>query len=344
MFVDEKELLIRAGKGGDGAITFRREKYVPKGGPDGGDGGRGGSVYAIGKPNLHALTHLAHLDRIVAEDGANGRRQKLKGHDGKDATIAVPLGTVLYTRDATGEWVSQVEILQEDVPYYLARGGNGGWGNWHFRSSVSQSPERANPGLPGEEKRVRIVLKLIADIGLIGLPNSGKSTLLSVLSAARPKIANYPFTTLEPQLGVATLGSGDKQHQVIIADLPGLIEGASQGKGLGTAFLKHVERTRVVFHCLDSSQSLNDLQDAYRTIRRELNNWGAALGDKPEHIVFTKSDLSLPEEITEKSNQFRAWLSAQNSPAVPAANPISTVSAVAHSGLEALLTTALHLL
>jgi GTP-binding protein len=292
MFIDEKQLLVRAGKGGDGAILFRREKYVPRGGPDGGDGGRGGDIVIEARHNLHALAHLRSVRKILAEDGMKGGHRTSTGKSGDDTTILVPLGTQIYM----GE-VLLVEMVEDKQQHVLCRGGNGGWGNWRFRSSVQQAPDRANPGLPGEEKEIRMVLKLIADVGLIGLPNAGKSTLLSVISKAEPKIANYPFTTLEPQLGVATIGKGADERQVVVADLPGLIEGAADGKGLGVKFLKHVERTKRLVHCIDASSGDPELiAQVYETVRAELAKFSPVLAAKDELICFTKAEM-VPEEF-----------------------------------------------
>jgi GTPase len=325
MFVDEKELYLKAGKGGDGAVLFRREKYVPRGGPDGGDGGRGGDVVLVAKHNLHALNHLAYTTKFLAQDGLIGGHEKSTGKSADALIVEVPCGTDVVDA-ASGDLIIS---LQNDGDTFLAcRGGNGGWGNWHFRSSIQQVPKRANPGLPGEERTVRLVLKLIADIGLVGLPNAGKSTLLSVVTAARPKIANYPFTTLEPQLGVATVTRGREQVSVVIADLPGLIEGAGTGKGLGTKFLKHVERTRHIVHCIDVSLPLDEMLAAYTTIRAELAIWSEVLAAKPETIALTKIELVTPEELAEK----RAALAELSG------HTVATISSQTREGLVELLT------
>lgn len=327
MFVDQKELLVRAGKGGNGAVLFRREKYVPRGGPDGGDGGRGGDVVIEAQHNLHALNHLAHTDQILAEDGLTGGHQRSSGRGGKPALIAVPLGT-LIERYQEGTWQLVEEMTTDKQQLVIAKGGNGGWGNWHFKSSTNQAPERANAGLPGEEKRLRLTLKLIADVGLVGLPNAGKSTLLAAVSAAQPKIANYPFTTLEPQLGVAQVARGKESIQVVIADLPGLIEGASAGKGLGTKFLRHVERTKTIIHCLDASQEPEVLLENYRVIRGELEQWSPILAEKPERIALTKTDMLEASEITSKQAFLKKKLKRE----------VYAISAVAKKGLAELLT------
>ena len=327
MFVDQKELSIEAGKGGDGAALFRREKYVPYGGPDGGDGGHGGSVIIEGRNNLHALTHLARMEKVEAEAGHGGSHQRSTGADGKDALILVPLGTEVFeVKD--GEQRLILEITEEGQKATLAEGGNGGWGNWHFKSSIQQTPDRANAGLPGQKLRVRLVLKLIADIGLVGFPNAGKSTLLSVVSAARPKIANYPFTTLEPQLGVALVGKAPDERSIVIADLPGLIEGASQGKGLGATFLRHIERTKMILHCIDSSMTEDEILLGYTQIRKELEQWSEVLSKKEERIVLTKQDLLMPEELESRKKALEKHTGKK----------VYTISAVSQQGVRNLLT------
>ncbi|MBU6389051.1 GTPase ObgE [Patescibacteria group bacterium] len=324
MFIDEKELRIQAGKGGDGAVLFRREIYVPRGGPDGGDGGNGGSVYLVAEENLHTLSHLANLEKINAEDGKKGGHRRSTGKSGEDQRIAVPPGTVLEIEE-NGAWNTVTELTEVGQEYLIAKGGSGGWGNWRFRSSVQQAPDRANPGLPGESKTIKLVLKLIADVGLVGLPNAGKSTLLAAVTAARPKIANYPFTTLEPQLGVAQLKGG--RPPIVIADLPGLIGGASQGKGLGTAFLKHIERTKSIIHCLDSSAEPDELKRQYRLIRKELASWSPELAEKPERVALTKTDMITHEEAEQKKKVLEQLTR----------RPVFLVSALTRQGLDALL-------
>ena len=328
MFLDEKELVLRAGKGGDGAALFRREKYVPRGGPDGGDGGKGGNVIIEGKTNIHALSHLSGVDRIEAENGQKGGHRRSSGKQGEDEVFYVPLGTFVSVQDEKGDYQPLLEVTEVGVPITLCEGGNGGWGNWHFRSSIQQAPDRFNAGLVGEVKNIKLVLKLIADIGLVGLPNAGKSTFLSVVSSARPKIANYPFTTLEPQLGVATIpGDKERTKTVVIADLPGLIEGASQGKGLGVTFLKHIERTKAIIHFLDSSDSTEDLFTHYKAIRKELENWSPELAAKSEAIALSKIDLLQPDELKEKI----AFIEKKTKKHVYA------ISAATHQGIAELL-------
>lgn len=330
MFLDEKELVVTAGKGGDGAALFRREKYVPRGGPDGGDGGRGGDVHIIGKANLHALSHLAHVEKIRAEDGHQGGHRRSTGKSGAGEEIAVPLGTIIYEKKEE-DWQLVGEITEEGDSLLIAKGGNGGWGNWHFRSSIQQAPERFNAGLPGEQKQIKLVLKLIADVGLVGLPNAGKSTLLSVVSAARPKIADYPFTTLEPQLGVVELPDHKLPGQIVIADLPGLIEGASQGKGLGATFLKHIERTSHLLHCIDSSLPLPEIEQNYQAIREELASWSPELAKKDETVVLTKAELVEGDELEEKVAALEKI----------SGKKVFTISAATHTGLLPLLTSLL---
>jgi GTP-binding protein len=328
MFVDEKILTVTAGKGGDGAILFRREKYVPRGGPDGGDGGRGGDVVLVAHANLHTLTHLAHVNKIDAEDGLIGGHATSTGHSGETKVLQVPLGTQVFLVQEDGSEELAYELLDEGQEQLIARGGNGGWGNWHFRSSIQQVPKRANPGQPGEQKRIKLVLKLIADIGLVGLPNAGKSTLLSVVSAAKPKIADYPFTTLEPQLGVATIGAAKDAKTIVIADLPGLIEGASGGRGLGATFLKHVERTHKLLHCIAADTPTTELLAAYKTIRTELTKWSPTLAKKEEIVVLTKSDLVQADELKEKVALLKKHLK----------QPVHAISAATHTGVQDLLT------
>jgi len=278
MLVDEVEIKIRAGKGGDGRVSFRREKYVPKGGPDGGDGGDGGDFYLIGVEDITALRRFRYQKEFSAENGENGSAKLKTGTSGKDLEINVPVGTVIRVLGTERSW----EIKKIGEKILLAKGGKGGRGNWHFKSSTHQTPMEYEQGGAGQEMDLSLELRLIADIGLIGLPSVGKSSLLNELTKAHAKVASYNFTTLEPNLGVMENG-------LIIADLPGLIEGAHEGKGLGIKFLKHVERTKVLLHCVgaDSSTLLKD----YETIRKELGEFDKKLLERPEIILVTKSDL-----------------------------------------------------
>ena len=284
MLVDEVEIKIRAGKGGDGKVNFRREKYVPKGGPDGGDGGDGGDVYFVGVEDITALRRFRYQKEFSAENGENGSAKLKTGTSGKDLEINVPVGTVIRVLGTERSW----EIKKIGEKILLAKGGKGGRGNWHFKSSTHQTPMEYEQGGAGQEMDLSLELRLIADIGLIGLPSVGKSSLLNELTKAHAKVASYNFTTLEPNLGVMENG-------LIIADLPGLIEGAHEGKGLGIKFLKHVERTKVLLHCVgaDSSTLLKD----YETIRKELGEFDKELLERPEIILITKSDLVSEAEV-----------------------------------------------
>ncbi len=284
MFIDQVEIHVRSGKGGDGAVHFRKEKYVPRGGPDGGDGGRGGDVILEVKPTLNTL-NFRHKERFLAEDGRPGAKQNMSGRSGEDLVIYVPPGTVVYEL-LDGVSPSLLgDLTQPGQRLTVCKGGRGGRGNTHFKSSTNQVPRTAEKGEPAEEKRLKLELKLIADIGLVGVPNAGKSTLLSVLTNARPKIAPYPFTTLEPNLGVAYI---DEDTSVVLADIPGLIEGASQGAGLGHEFLRHIQRTRVLIHLLDGL-SPDPLAD-YSQINSELSLFDPNLTKKPQIVALNKID------------------------------------------------------
>jgi len=288
-FVDEAEILVRAGRGGNGCVSFRREKYVPRGGPDGGDGGKGGDVYVKAKENLLTLYDL-RLKRVYkAENGQPGQGKQKNGRKGKDLYIYVPPGTLVYEIDDNGEKKLLADLDVKDKSILVARGGRGGRGNTHFKSPVQRAPRIAERGEEGEEKRLFLELKLIADVGLIGLPNAGKSTFISKVSAARPKIASYPFTTLTPQLGVV---EGDIGEKIIIADIPGLIEGAHKGQGLGDRFLRHVLRTKVLVHLLSVEEiSLDSPLDGFELINEELSKFDPALVSKPQIQVINKIDL-----------------------------------------------------
>lgn len=289
-FADYAKIYVTAGKGGDGSVHFRREKYVPKGGPDGGDGGDGGNVILKGNPQLNTLLDLRYRKFIHADDGEPGEGGKRKGADADDEILEVPLGTVAFEADSRKRLG---EITEEGETLVIAKGGKGGRGNWHFRSSTNQTPKQAEEGTDGEERVVEIELKLIADVGLVGFPNAGKSTLLSTLSAAKPKIGNYPFTTLEPNLGVVTL---EDYRTFVIADIPGIIEDAHEGKGLGIQFLRHIERNNVLLFLI-SSQS--DIQYEYETLLNELKSYRADLLNKPRLVAITKMDLIENYELEE---------------------------------------------
>ncbi|GIW19825.1 MAG: GTPase Obg [Chloroflexota bacterium] len=320
MFLDEVTIFVKAGSGGDGAATFRREAFVPRGGPDGGDGGRGGSVYLEVDPGLTTLRDFQYRHHFRAESGGRGERQRRHGKAGQDLVLRVPPGTAVYDA-ATGALLADLVATGQRV--MVARGGRGGLGNVHFATATHQAPRHAQKGEPGEERTLRLELRLIADVGLVGLPNAGKSTLLAALTAARPKIAPYPFTTLEPNLGVLDLGEDDPRRPTI-ADVPGLIEGASSGAGLGHAFLRHVERTRLLVHVVDGAA--RDPEWDYGVIRSELEAYDPELLRRPILVAFNKIDL--PDAA-------RAW------PAFEAAReregvPVVAISAAVGTGLEEL--------
>ena len=287
MFVDEAEIIVKAGDGGKGSVSFRREKSVPKGGPDGGDGGRGGDVVFVARAEVNTLMDLTQRREYRAGDGDDGRGTLKNGKDGRDLTIAVPAGTLVYDADT-------MRVLKDmnaaGMQVIIAHAGRGGRGNTHFASSTNQTPRYAEGGQEGERRHLKLELKLIADVGLVGLPNAGKSTLLSRLSAARPKIAPYPFTTKEPQLGIV---AGPGYRRLVMADLPGLLEGAHRGVGLGDEFLRHIERTRIIVHMIDIAPLGGPKPaDAYRVIRNELREYSQALFEKPELVVANKMDLT----------------------------------------------------
>ena len=289
MLIDRARIWVKAGDGGNGSASFRREKYVPRGGPDGGDGGHGGTVYLRARSNLNSLLPFQFTTRFKAEPGGPGRSQQRHGKNGKDLFVDVPVGTVVWD-DESGEILA--DLTEDDERTAVARGGRGGLGNVHFKTSTRQAPRLAELGEPGEERSLRLELRMIADVGLVGLPNAGKSTLLAASSAARPKIADYPFTTLEPILGVVQVGGVDGQI-FVMADIPGLIGGAAQGVGLGLEFLRHVRRTKVLVHVLDASGGLegrDPLQD-FETVNAELNSYEEDLLAKPMIVALNKTDI-----------------------------------------------------
>ena len=291
-FVDSAVIFVRGGKGGDGCVSFRREKFVPKGGPDGGDGGHGGSVFLEARPGVDTLLDLAGKHHWRAENGRPGEGANCHGRNGKNLVVPVPAGTLVYDHDS-GRLLK--DLVQEGQKACMARGGRGGYGNTHYVSSTNQTPREAQPGRMGEERTLRLELKLIADVGFVGLPNAGKSTLLSRLTNARPKIADYPFTTREPQLGITELPGF---RRLVLADIPGLIEGAHEGVGLGDAFLRHIERTRVIVHLVDLCPVPGSPapSDAYRVIRHELEKYSPALAERREIVVGNKYDLTAADE------------------------------------------------
>ena len=316
MFVDTAKVKLEAGKGGDGAVSFRHEIYIPKGGPDGGDGGRGGSIIFRADKDTNTLLNFRFTPELKAEDGKNGSGTRSAGRSGKDLIIEVPIGTVVKK---DGKVIADLTRDQEEA--VIAKGGDGGFGNAHFKSSTRQAPIIAEVGEPGEAFEAEIELKLLADVGLVGLPNAGKSTFLSAVSNAKPEIADYPFTTITPNLGVATIDDKD----LLIADIPGLIEGAAEGKGLGHAFLRHVDRTAVLLHLVDVYNA--DAGEAYATIRHELEKY-SDLKDRPEIVALTKCE-GLDKEIVDLQKQ-----------SILAKNPkarIFAISSSAHIGLEELL-------
>ena len=286
MFKDEITFRVKAGDGGQGCVSFLQELFMPKGGPDGGDGGKGGDVVLLADPNYNTLSHLGHLPRVVAKSGRPGSKKNCSGRNGLDLEIHVPVGTLV--RDVEKN-VLLKDLAKDGDRLVVCKGGKGGLGNQHFATSTNQAPRKSAPPIPGEERKIKLELKMIADVGLVGLPNAGKSTLISRVSAARPKVANYPFTTLVPSLGILKMG----WDTLVMADLPGLIEGAHEGKGLGDKFLKHIERTRIILHLVDCSpEALQKPAQAYRTIRKELESYSPVLAAKPEVVVATKMDLT----------------------------------------------------
>jgi GTPase len=318
-FIDQAEIQVRAGKGGDGIVAFRREKYVPAGGPAGGNGGMGGSVYIEAVENLQTLLDLRYNHLFKGGDGERGGPKNMTGAAGQDKTIRVPCGTLVFDAN-TDELLADLTTIGQIVK--VVQGGKGGLGNRFFLSNHNRAPTYALDGLEGEERSLRLELKLLAEVGIIGLPNAGKSTLISVLSAARPKVADYPFTTLIPNLGVVRRPTGDG---TVFADIPGLIAGAHQGAGLGHDFLRHIERTRLLLHLVDAA-SLDPLSD-YQTIQTELQAYGQGLGERPQILVLNKSDAVDEEELAE----LQQTLAAQTQ------QPVWVISAVARNGLEPLL-------
>lgn len=290
-FVDETNIFVRSGNGGAGCVSFRREKYIPFGGPDGGDGGAGGSVLFEVKRNLRTLYQLKQKRKYIAQNGLSGMGNQRTGKNGEDVYIEVPPGTVIYD-SYTGEFIK--DFKKDEEIFVLLKGGKGGKGNMHFATSVNQTPRYAQPGLPGYEMNIKVELKLIADIGLVGYPNAGKSTLLSVVSKAKPKIANYPFTTLIPNLGVFFV----EEENFVMADIPGLIEGASNGVGLGIDFLKHIERTKVLLFMINIEEE--NYLDQFNNLKYELKNYSDLLLQKPYIIIASKMDMENSNEKLEK--------------------------------------------
>ncbi len=291
-FLDQAKIDIKSGPGGAGAVSFRREKFIEFGGPDGGDGGKGGDVWAEAVENLNTLIDYRYQQHFKAEIGMHGMGRNRTGRHGADVVLKVPVGTQIFEEDNE---TLIADLTEPGQRVRLARGGNGGFGNAHFRSSTNQAPRHANPGQEAEERTIWLRLKLIADVGLVGLPNAGKSTFLATVTRARPKIADYPFTTLTPNLGVARIDN----REFVIADIPGLIEGAHEGVGIGDRFLGHVERTRVLLHLVSAQEE--DVAGAYRTVRGEIEAYGHGLVDKPEVLVLSQTDTVEEEMLAEKS-------------------------------------------
>jgi GTPase len=323
-FIDECLLDVEAGDGGNGAVAFRREKYVPFGGPAGGDGGRGGNVVLVGDAGRSTLYDLQHLRTVRAERGENGAGKDQYGAGGRDQELRVPLGTVVVDTD-NGERLG--ELTQPGERLIVARGGRGGRGNKHFASSVEQAPRRAEPGEPGEKRALRLELKSMADVGLVGFPNVGKSTLISAVSRARPKVADYPFTTLEPHLGVVSVGDSrsGSGKSFVLADIPGLVPGASEGKGLGIRFLKHLDRTRALLHLvtITDEPGRSPLED-YKVIRAELAAYSKELAARPELVVMTKADLPDVREGYAAAREAFAALGIE----------LGLISSATHQGLD----------
>lgn len=296
MFIDEVKVRLKAGDGGNGCMAFRREKFVPRGGPSGGDGGRGGDVVLESSQRHNTLVHFRYNPEHKAERGRHGEGSNCTGREGADLILKVPVGTVVYD-DTTGELIHDFQY--PDERFVIARGGRGGRGNQHFATSTHQAPREHELGTPGEERLCRMELKLLADAGLVGYPNVGKSTLIARISAARPKIANYPFTTLEPNLGVVTVGDPPHEESFVVADIPGLIEGAHLGAGLGMQFLRHIERTRLLIHIVDVSDASGraDPVEDYKVIEDELKSFGHGLEEKPRILVASKIDAANPEKL-----------------------------------------------
>ncbi len=318
MFIDEVRIRVKAGDGGNGCLAFRREKFVPRGGPSGGDGGRGGDIVFVASEHHNTLLHFRFNPEHEAERGRHGEGSQRTGRDGASKDVPVPVGTVVYD-DNTGELLH--DFAHAGERFVIARGGRGGRGNQHFATSTHQAPTEHEPGHSGEEKRLRLELKLLADVGLVGFPNAGKSTLISRISAARPKIADYPFTTLEPNLGVVSVGD----ETFVVADIPGLIEGAHLGHGLGVQFLRHIERTRLLVHLVDVSEATGrDPADDFRVVMEELEGFNADLVRKPMFVVASKVDVAQDPARIEK---LRALAAAKHL-------PFYEISSVTGQGIE----------
>ena len=321
-FLDKAKIYIKAGDGGNGAASFRREKYIEFGGPNGGDGGRGGDVVFRAVPNVNTLIDYRFKTKFVAQRGQNGMGKMRTGYSGETLYLPVPTGTVILSEN---EEIEYADLNKDGMEYLAVRGGNGGWGNLHFKSPTNRAPRQANDGLPGEERTVVLRLKLIADIGLVGFPNAGKSTLLSAVTSARPKIANYPFTTLNPQLGVMYAHN----REFVMVDLPGLIEGAHIGVGLGDRFLGHAERTKLILHVIDGTEP--DWAGRYCAIRHEMDSYGGGLLTKPEIVVINKIDTMTTDDLETRIAEFKKTFGRKKKPEIVA------ISAAGHIGIENLI-------
>lgn len=321
-FVDEATISVAAGKGGNGCMSFRREKYIPRGGPDGGDGGDGGDVFFVGNSGLNTLADFRYQREYRAKSGAGGQGRKCAGKAGDDLLIRVPLGTLVYDQD-TQELIG--EVLAPDDKLLVAKGGDGGLGNTHFKSSINQAPRKTVPGTQGEFRRLQVELKVLADVGLLGFPNAGKSTLLRTVSAARPKVADYPFTTLYPELGVVDIGKAG----FVIADIPGLIEGAAEGVGLGIDFLKHLQRTRLLLHIVDVAPFDEEQAPimAIQKLENELAQFDQTLRDKERWLLLNKADMLPDSEIEDLKKAIIEQLDWQS--------PVYIVSAISGQGCDA---------
>jgi GTP-binding protein len=330
MFLDKAKIFVKSGDGGNGCVAFRREKYVSRGGPEGGDGGKGGSVILVADNGLTTLLDFKYKRKFVAETGVDGSKSKCSGRKGEDLFVYVPVGTVVKD-NATKKII--VDLANEGDQHIIAKGGRGGRGNQHFATPTRQAPEFCEPGMPGEEKEIFLELKLLADVGLLGFPNVGKSTLISAVSKARPKIANYHFTTLEPNLGVVKV---EGAPAFVMADIPGIIEGASEGVGLGIEFLRHIERTRILIHVVDISgiEGRDALED-FKKINKELHNYSIKLTDRPQIVAANKSDMLFDEEVFEN---FKAELSKMGY------DKVFKISAATKEGVDEVMKEAVELL
>ena len=324
-FVDEATIEVIAGSGGNGCMSFRREKFIPFGGPNGGDGGRGGSVFAIGDTNLNTLIDYRYARRHEARKGENGRGSDQFGAAAEDVILRMPVGTIIRDADSK-ELIAEILVPGEKV--LLAKGGDGGFGNLHFKSSTNRAPRQKTPGWPGEQRRLTLELRVLADVGLLGMPNAGKSTLIAAISNARPKIADYPFTTLHPNLGVVRVAP---EQSFVVADIPGLIEGAAEGAGLGHRFLRHLQRTQLLLHLVDLAPFDAEVDPVaqVRTIVQELKKYNAALAAKPRWIVLNKVDMISEEERGARVRDFTRRLRWKG--------PVFQISALTREGCEALV-------